>query len=86
MPKKVIIASDAQIVVDAGAAVANRGGNAVDAAIAATLSSMSTNLGIISPGASGFITIWRKGENPIVIDAYAEMPGRGLDSVKLAVA
>ncbi|MGK7950868.1 MAG: gamma-glutamyltransferase [Xenococcaceae cyanobacterium] len=82
MPKKVIIASDAQIVVDAGAAVANRGGNAVDAAIAATLSSMSTNLGIISPGASGFITIWRKGENPIVIDAYAEMPGRGLDSVK----
>ncbi len=82
MPRKVIIASDAQIVVDAGAAVANRGGNAVDAAIAATLSSMCTNLGIIAPGASGFITIWRKGENPITIDAYAEMPGRGLDSVK----
>ena len=79
MPRKVIIASDAQIVVDAGAAVANRGGNAVDAAIAATLSSMSTNLGIIAPGASGFMTIWREGENPIVIDAYAEMPGRGLD-------
>ncbi len=82
MPRKVIIASDAQIVVDAGAAVANRGGNAVDAAIATTLSSMCTNLGIIAPGASGFITIWRKGDNPIVIDAYAEMPGRGLDSVK----
>lgn len=82
MPRKVIIASDAQIVVDAGAAVANRGGNAVDAAIAATISSMCTNLGIVAPGASGFITIWRKGENPIVIDAYAEMPGRGLDSVK----
>ncbi|WP_019506856.1 gamma-glutamyltransferase [Pleurocapsa sp. PCC 7319] len=82
MPRKVIIASDAQIVVDAGAAIANRGGNAVDAAIAATLSSMCTNLGIISPGASGFITIWRQGENPITIDAYAEMPGRGLDSVK----
>ncbi len=82
MPRKVIIASDAQIVVDAGAAVANRGGNAVDAAIATTLSSMCTNLGIIAPGASGFITIWHQGENPIVIDAYAEMPGRGLDSVK----
>jgi gamma-glutamyltranspeptidase / glutathione hydrolase len=82
MPRKVIIASDAQIVVDAGAAVANRGGNAVDAAIAATMTSMCTNLGIISPGASGFITIWREGENPIAIDAYAEMPGRGLDSVK----
>ena len=81
MPRKVIIASDAQIVVDAGAAVANRGGNAVDAAIAATLSSMCTNLGIIAPGASGFITIWREEEDPIVIDAYAEMPGRGLDKV-----
>ncbi len=82
MPRKVILASDAQIVVDAGAAVANRGGNAVDAAIAATLSSMCTNLGIIAPGASGFITIWDEGKNPIVIDAYAEMPGRGLDGVK----
>ena len=56
MPRKVIIASDAQIVVDAGAAVANRGGNAVDAAIAATLRSLCTNLGIVAPGASGFIT------------------------------
>ena len=82
MPRKVVLASDAQIVVDAGAAVANRGGNAVDAAIAATLSSMCTNLGIVAPGASGFITIWREGEQPIVIDAYAEMPGRGLDSVE----
>ncbi len=82
MPRKVIIASDAQIVVDAGAAVANCGGNAVDAAIAATISSMSTNLGIIAPGASGFITIWRKGEQPLVIDAYAEMPGRGLKEIE----
>ncbi|MDJ0595088.1 MAG: gamma-glutamyltransferase [Pleurocapsa sp. MO_226.B13] len=82
MPRKVIIASDAQIVVDAGAAVADRGGNAVDAAIAATMSSMCTNLGIIAPGGSGFITIWREGENPLVIDAYAEMPGRGLEAVK----
>ena len=82
MSRKVIIASDSQIVVDAGAAVANRGGNAVDAAITATISSMCTNLGIIAPGASGFITIWRKGEKPIAIDAYAEMPGRGLDSIE----
>ena len=82
MPQKVVIASDAQIVVDAGAAVADRGGNAVDAAIAATISSMCTNLGIVAPGASGFITIWREGESPIVIDAYAEMPGRGLNSIE----
>ena len=82
MPRKVILASDAQIVVDAGAAVANQGGNAVDAALGATISSMCTNLGIVAPGASGFITIWREGEQPIVIDAYAEMPGRGLNGIK----
>ena len=82
MSRKVIIASDAQIVVDAGAAVANRGGNAVDAAITTTLSSMATNLGIIAPGASGFISIWRQGEKPIVIDAYGEMPGRRLDAIE----
>lgn len=79
---RIVIASDAQIVVDAGAAVADRGGNAVDAAIAATLSSMCTNLGIIAPRASGFITIWREGEEPTAIDAYAEMPGRGLNAVQ----
>ena len=82
MPRKVILASDAQAVVDAGAAVADRGGNAVDAALAATLSSMCINPGIIAPGASGFITIWREGDDPITIDAYAEMPGRGLDGVE----
>ena len=81
MPQ-VIIASDSQNVVDAGAEMANCGGNAVDAAIATTITSMCTNLGIIAPGASGFITIWQPGASPIVIDAYAEMPGRGLDSVK----
>ena len=82
MPRKVIIASDAQIVVDAGAAVANKGGNAVDAAIAATITSMCTNPGIIAPGASGFITIWDKNNNPVTIDAYAEMPGKGLNERK----
>lgn len=82
MPRKVILASDAQAVVDAGAAVADRGGNAVDAALAATLSSMCINPGIIAPGASGFITIWREGEDPVTIDSYAEMPGRGLDGVE----
>ena len=82
MPRKVIIASDSQNVVDAGAEIANCGGNAVDAAVATTITSMSTNLGIIAPGASGFITIWQPGVNPIVIDAYAAMPGQGLDSVE----
>lgn len=63
----------------AGKAVADLGGNAVDASIAAVLVSMSTELGIVTPGAGGFLTIWPQGESPVVIDAYAEMPGRGAD-------
>lgn len=78
MPQ-VIIASGSQISADAGAAVANQGGNAVDAAIAATVVSMCTDLGVMAAGGSGFITIWPANADPIVIDGYAEMPGRGLE-------
>ncbi len=76
----VSIASGSQISADAGATVANQGGNAVDAALAATMVAMCTDLGVMAPGASGFITISAPGKEPVVIDAYAEMPGRGLDS------
>lgn len=50
----------------------------MDAAIGAAICSMVTDPGIIAPGSAGFITIWPKDDDPIVIDAYAEMPGRGL--------
>jgi gamma-glutamyltranspeptidase/glutathione hydrolase len=58
--------------------VADAGGNAVDAAIAAVIVSMCTEPGIIAPGCSGFVTIWPESGEPVVIDGYAEMPGRGL--------
>ena len=75
---RVSIASGSEISANAGAAIADRGGNAVDAALAAALVSMCTDLGVMAPGASGFITIWAPEKEPMVIDAYAEMPGRGL--------
>ena len=73
------MASATQLAADAGAAVADAGGNAVDAAIGATITSMCTEIGIIAPAASGFLTIWPAGGDPVVIDGYAEMPGRGLN-------
>jgi gamma-glutamyltranspeptidase/glutathione hydrolase len=77
MPRTIIAAaSDAATA--AGVAIADLGGNAVDAALAAILTSMTTELGIVSPGAGGFITIWPASGEPVVIDAYAEMPGRGI--------
>ena len=75
---EVCIAAGSQIAADAGARVASQGGNAVDAALAAALVSMSTDLGVMAPGAGGFVTIWPENDEPVVIDAYAEMPGRGL--------
>ncbi|NJO71733.1 MAG: gamma-glutamyltransferase [Oscillatoriales cyanobacterium RM1_1_9] len=74
----VSIAASSQIAAEAGATVANQGGNAVDAAIAATLVALCTDTGIVAPGGGGFIAIWPLGNTPVVIDAYGEMPGRGL--------
>jgi len=79
----VTIAAGSQISADAGAKVADWGGNAVDAALAATLVSMCTDVGVMAPGAGGFIAIWPPEIEPVVIDAYAEMPGRGLPSLQL---
>ncbi len=76
---RTVVAAASVAAAEAGSAVADLGGNAVDAAIAATISSMSTELGIVSPGAGAFITIWPCEDEPLVIDAYAEMPGRGLE-------
>lgn len=61
--------------------VADAGGNAVDAAVAATVSAMISEPGIIGPGAGAFLTVWPAGEEPVVIDAYAAMPGLGGDGL-----
>ncbi len=75
---RLLIAAGTKITAKAGATIAEQGGNAVDAAIAAAIVSMCTDIGIMSPGGGAFITIWPKDREPIVIDGYAEMPGRGL--------
>jgi len=81
--RRTTVAAPTELAARAGAAVADEGGNAVDAAIAATVVAMCTELGIVAPAASGFITVWPPEGSPIVVDAYAEMPGRGLPSERL---
>lgn len=73
---RVTVAASSRLSADAGAVAASNGGNAVDAAIAASIASMCTDPGIISLGGGGFITIWPPDSEPVVIDCYAEMPGR----------
>ena len=82
---RTVVAAASTAAAEAGSVVADLGGNAVDAAIAATVASMSTELGIVSPGGGAFITIWPAEGEPIVIDAYAEMPGRGLEAGRSAL-
>ncbi len=76
MPQ-VAIAASSKISAKAGAALADEGGNAVDAVLGAALVSMCTDIGIVSPGGGALVTIWPPAENPIVIDGCPEMPGRG---------
>jgi gamma-glutamyltranspeptidase/glutathione hydrolase len=75
MPK-VMTAAGSTLGAEAAAAVADAGGNAVDAALAAVVVSMCTEPGIIAPAAGAFVTVWEPGEDPLTIDGYCDMPGR----------
>jgi len=73
---RVAIASSSQIAANAGAEVAESGGNAVDAAIASNLVQLVTEPGVVSLGAGALIVIWPPGEHPVMVDGASEMPGR----------
>ncbi|NGX15744.1 gamma-glutamyltransferase [Wenzhouxiangella sp. XN24] len=69
------IAGPSDIAVRAGTAVAGTGGNAVDAAVAAALAALCTEVGIVGLDAAAYITLRRAGEPPVVIDGGIAMPG-----------
>jgi gamma-glutamyltranspeptidase/glutathione hydrolase len=73
--RRVAISASSTIAAGAAAEVADAGGNAVDAAVAAIITGMISEPGIIGPGASGFVTVWPADSDPCVIDGYTVMPG-----------
>lgn len=58
-------------------AVAEAGGNAVDAAVAATCVATVTEVGIVTPMGGSYVNVWAPGEDPVVLDGYVGMPGLG---------
>ncbi|TVQ43994.1 MAG: gamma-glutamyltransferase [Gammaproteobacteria bacterium] len=79
----VAIAASSQLAADAGAAVAEAGGNAVDAAIAAALVSANTEPGVCALAGGGYVTIWPPDRPPETLDGQVRMPGAGLAPERL---
>ncbi len=74
----VAVATSSQLAADAAYEVAAAGGNAVDCGLAAALVAMNTEPGVCALAGSTFITVWRRGENPVTIDGNVAVPGRGI--------
>src|SRR5688572_20860593 len=74
----VAVAAPNDLAAQAGVGVARDGGNAVDAAVAATLTTMVTEPGLVSLTAGGYVSIQPDEGEPVTVDGGVEMPGRGL--------
>jgi gamma-glutamyltranspeptidase/glutathione hydrolase len=63
----------------AGADVLRGGGNAVDAAIAAVLMSLTAESGLTGLGGGGYMLVASPAGEHVLIDFFVESPGRGAD-------
>jgi len=76
MTVQAAIAAPNPMATQAGLNALARGGNAVDAAVAAMVTASVTEPGIIGPLGGCFLNIWPVHGEPCVIDGNVEMPGR----------
>jgi gamma-glutamyltranspeptidase/glutathione hydrolase len=79
MVREVAVAGTGPVSLAAGERVAREGGNAVDVAVAAVLTTMATEPGIVSLAGGAYVSVWADGAEPVVVDGGTEMPGRGVD-------
>ena len=84
MRSQVAVAAPGRLAADAAVRLAAIGGNAVDAALAASLVSMVCEPGVSAVAGGAFVTIApADGSEPVTVDGNVEMPGRGLGSERL---
>lgn len=75
---RVAVAAPNAAAARAGLRVADEGGGAVDAAVAAALVTMVTEPGIVSLAGGAFVTVWPAGDGtPVTVDGGVAMPGLG---------
>jgi gamma-glutamyltranspeptidase/glutathione hydrolase len=74
-----VVAAGHPLTADAGAGALRAGGNAVDAAIAAMLTSFVAEPLLTGLGAGGYMLVSPPGGEPVLLDFFVEAPGRGAD-------
>jgi gamma-glutamyltranspeptidase / glutathione hydrolase len=78
-PGNGMVAAGHPLTAEAGARVLREGGNAVDAAIAAVLTSWTAEPLLSGPGAGGYLLVAGAGERPALLDFFVGAPGAGAD-------
>jgi gamma-glutamyltranspeptidase / glutathione hydrolase len=73
-----VVAAGHPVTAEAGADSLRAGGNAVDAALAAMLTSFVAEPMLTGLGAGGYMLVAPPGEEPVLLDFFVEAPGRGL--------
>jgi gamma-glutamyltranspeptidase/glutathione hydrolase len=76
MSSRGVVAAGHPLTAEAGARVLREGGNAVDAAIAAVLTSFVTESPLTGLGAGGFMLVHVPGTEAVLLDFFVEVPGR----------
>src|SRR5438128_556224 len=79
-----MVAAGHPLTAEAGARVLREGGNAVDAAIGAMLTSWVAEPLYSGPGAGGYLLVAGAGEEPTLLDFFVSSPGRGADDLQPA--
>jgi gamma-glutamyltranspeptidase/glutathione hydrolase len=77
--EKGVVAAGHPLTAEAGARVLRQGGNAVDAALAAMLTSFAAEPLLTGLGAGGYMMVAGGGEEPTLLDFFVEAPSRALD-------
>ena len=79
-----VVAAGHPLTAAAGAQVLRDGGNAVDAAVAAVLTSFVAEPLLTGLGAGGYLLVVPPGGEPVLLDFFVETPGRGRDGADRA--